>query len=926
MKRLTWLLIPALTFSLVLPAAPVLAADPPSPVSAAQSERPLAQGLRLIQFERLYPRGWANGSLLQVDLANPAITTDLVTAPGVNQVESLSAMAARSGAVAAVNGDFFDIGQTNIALGDVVKGGQFLQTQIPTWPNAAGVGTDRLGRLLDVTLDGTVILPGGSYPLGSINLPTVQSSTIGLYTPLWTLPRTQSMYGASQGREVIVRAGTVVSVSPTATAEPVPSDGFVLVGREEFAAPLAALKVGDPVSVSYVPKPALQWAVGGNNILVRNGKLEAADDRKVGPRTALGFSVDGRQMFLLTVDGRSEASGGVTLPELADLIRSFGAYNAIELDGGGSTTMVARLPGEAMLSLINRPSDGKERRIPNGVGIFAAPGSGMAKRLEIAATGDTAAELRLFPALRRPLTATAYDEQNGPASLPTVTWRASGNGSISADGVVRAGQQPGRLRVTASAGAMVTEREVRILGPVARIATSVDGLSLASGQSERFTVRGYDANGYMAPIDPADLTLTYDSQVLQVIPEAGGLKVTALKEGAGLITVVVQGQKAQISYAAGSGAATLAALDRLTGWSFAKSSASVTGSIQSAPGHEGMGVKLSYQFGEGATRAAYLQADPVLELPGRPESIGLWVNGDGKGAWLRAILVDGAGTNHTLNLARHVDWTGWRFVEASVPVGAVYPLKLYRVYPVETDATKQYSGDLVFDDLTVRTAAPLPAVVRPTSQAVAEPVLQLGDGGWAFGLMTGLSVPVQPASGADGEAAVVQQIQRVLAADPAFLLVDPVLVSPDAEVLIAREVAGRVPVVRLTQTARSIDQNGVRFLILGTEKGGLRATGFAQLQGLQESLNQSASDPAIKQVVVVARDVPTRFVDPREGALIARWLTEFRDRSGKEIAYVATGGASAGMSRTEGVPYLEVGGPAGPVIVRAGGNPWLWVE
>lgn len=891
------------------------AAAAQSPVVVSQVERPLAQGLQLTQFERLYPRGWVNGNLLQVDLANPAITTDLVTATGVNQAETLSAIAGRAGVTAAVNGDFFDINQTNIALGDQVKGGQYIQTQIPNWSNAAAVGKDRIGQLLDITLEGTITLQSGSYPLGGINLPTVQSHTIGMFTPLWTQPRTSAMAGATDAVEVIVRNGLVVSTSPTVTETPVPWDGFILVGREEFAAPLKALKVGDPVMLQYAPKPAVQWAVGGRNILLRNGMIEQVDDRQVGPRTALGFSVDGRRMFLLTVDGRSDMSGGLTLPEMAELIRSFGAYNAIELDGGGSTTMVARLPGEAMLSVINRPSDGKERRIANGVGIFAAPGSGVAKRLEVVAVG----EARLFPGLTRQLAARAYDEQMGPVPPQQVTWRTSGSGSISVDGLLRAGQQPGRTTVTASLGQVTGALEVRVLGPLMRLETSAtrDGLRLAPGKSALVTVTGYDADGYKAAIHPSDLTLTYDQSVLQIKADGPSLQVAALKDGSGLIKVSVQGREALIPYVAGNGTATLDALDRLTGWSFVGSSATVTGAIAAAPGHDGMGVKLTYSFGEGATRAAYLQATPALELPGQPKAFGLWVYGDGKGAWLRAILTDATGTNHTLNLARNVTWTGWQYVEAPLPAGVAYPVKLYRVYPVETDPTKLYGGELVFDGISVPAPAPMPAMPASTTPPAVDAMLQRGDGGWSFGLMTGLST---------ADDAALAQIRRVMAANPSLLLIDPVLVSPDAEVLIAQEAAGQVPIVRLTSAARVIDQNGIRFLILGTEKGGLRATEFSQIEGLQTMLTQAAGDPAVKQVVVVARMLPARFADSREGALITRWLSEFRERSGKSAAYVATAGAVADLTRVDGVAYLETGAPAGPVIVRAGGTPWLWVE
>jgi exopolysaccharide biosynthesis protein len=80
------------------------------------------------------------------------------------------------------------------------------------------------------------------------------------------------------------------------------------------------------------------------------------------PRTAVGFSRDGRTLYLLTVDGRSENSGGATLAELARLMRRLGAWEAMNFDGGGSTTMVV---GD---SVVNVPSDTTgERAVGNAL-------------------------------------------------------------------------------------------------------------------------------------------------------------------------------------------------------------------------------------------------------------------------------------------------------------------------------------------------------------------------------------------------------------------------------------------------------------------------------------------------------------------------------------------------------------------------------
>ena len=86
------------------------------------------------------------------------------------------------------------------------------------------------------------------------------------------------------------------------------------------------------------------------------------------PRTAVGIDADGRRLLILVVDGRSSASRGYTMVELADMMTALGAENAINLDGGGSSTMYTRT-GTGAMGIVNEPSDGSERLVPNALGV-----------------------------------------------------------------------------------------------------------------------------------------------------------------------------------------------------------------------------------------------------------------------------------------------------------------------------------------------------------------------------------------------------------------------------------------------------------------------------------------------------------------------------------------------------------------------------
>jgi len=109
--------------------------------------------------------------------------------------------------------------------------------------------------------------------------------------------------------------------------------------------------------------------------LIRDGEVVANNGKDKHPRTAIGLSKNRMKAWLVGIDGRQWGiSEGVTLGELAAVIKELGAHTAINLDGGGSTTMVIQQP-DGKYKVVNRPSDyfplTVERPCGTHIGIFA---------------------------------------------------------------------------------------------------------------------------------------------------------------------------------------------------------------------------------------------------------------------------------------------------------------------------------------------------------------------------------------------------------------------------------------------------------------------------------------------------------------------------------------------------------------------------
>lgn len=116
-------------------------------------------------------------------------------------------------------------------------------------------------------------------------------------------------------------------------------------------------------------------AISGDRMLLEKGRvLEDLDDEELDPRTALGLNRNGRFLYLVVIDGRQPFySQGATFTELARLLKDQGAYIAMSLDGGGSSTMVVE-GDNGSPQILNSPIEhyipGRERAVGNHLGIF----------------------------------------------------------------------------------------------------------------------------------------------------------------------------------------------------------------------------------------------------------------------------------------------------------------------------------------------------------------------------------------------------------------------------------------------------------------------------------------------------------------------------------------------------------------------------
>jgi hypothetical protein len=374
---------------------------PPTAPAHTTAASELAPGVSYSQIAD--PRGpWAI-NIVRVDLGRANI--EIRSARAFDQLkgrERVSDMVRRVNTtgvrvLAAVNADFFNLQSgenenNQVIAGEWWKGLKVTDSPYDTWDNAhVQFGIDAARRpLIDrFILDGKAWDRGAMTPIITVNFnppgkpegTALYTSRYGATTPRDTTRRTIEAALASAGRRgdtlLFVRQGPISTISGST----IPANGAVLAayGSGLRAGEVQAMADRDTVKVLLATVPRIKHGVapmmiiGGWPRILRDGENVAGESATIEgtlsgnaearhPRTAVGFSRDSSTLLLLTVDGRSENSGGMTLLELANVMRELGAWQAMNFDGGGSTTMV--IEGK----VVNHPSDKDgERAVGNAL-------------------------------------------------------------------------------------------------------------------------------------------------------------------------------------------------------------------------------------------------------------------------------------------------------------------------------------------------------------------------------------------------------------------------------------------------------------------------------------------------------------------------------------------------------------------------------
>ncbi|MDQ2865675.1 MAG: phosphodiester glycosidase family protein [Candidatus Eremiobacteraeota bacterium] len=668
----------------------VLDPQPPFPriIMQTPAMEVIAPGVTFGQYALLTEAGPIVANVIAVapnhsDIAvDSGLASDALTSNG----ETVSSMARRTNAVAGINGDYFDIGNTYRPTNILVRGGRLLLT--PRKRYSLVIPRSGPPQIVENTFSGTLQLADRTVTLDAINEMPPPGGGVALLTP---------EFGTVAPQENL----TLIGLVPTSGTPPFssyrvtavednltrqPAGYYAAIGLNAYGN-AGVPNPGDSVSaagdLSPVAAANIVAAVGGGPLILRGGEWYDDPDGPSGgeyaariPCSGTAVQPDGT-LLLIEIDGREpDRSVGVTRREFASFMRALGASDGLAFDGGGSSAIAVRDLGSPQATLRNRPSDGRERPVADGVFVYNTAPVGSASQIvanpaEVRTLGGASVDVRVA----------TIDRNDHAVAAPRAITAAVEPSSL---GIYRDGrftaQASGTGAIVFRSGSLETRLPLAVFNSPARIEILPRHPNVAVNGRYRLAAQAFDMRGYRIAL-PA--LLPWRANEGRITPD--GTFDAASHDAT--VSLALGTAYSQAEVTVGSHDVPLAFNDA----HFSSVPRGGTGGVSEGPD----GLELHYALGP-QERAAYLATD--VALPQGTTGLSFAVRDDGSGLRLRVSLRN-ALNEQLLITAANLDRPGWRRVTASLPENLGGSARLSAIYIIGGNAEVLRSGSIAIRDL-----------------------------------------------------------------------------------------------------------------------------------------------------------------------------------------------------------------------------------
>ncbi len=644
-------------------------------------------------------KGFININVLRMNYNDPNSKIKLLKSDeSISKRETVMNMVNKADNVyGATNGDFFDYNYKT-ALGPMVQDGIVYSSPINN-PEFSSFNITQKGRFFIENWDLTLFkIKKGyhKYKVDYINKPFFNGDRIILFNRDWSSKSIGNTHNADI-LEILVVDNTIQSINFNKEPIEIPENGYVLsVVGSKIDVIKNDFKVFDKIEfINDVNFDFIDFAVGGGTRLLKDGKIVDKFTLNLNgrhPRTALGYN-DNNEIILATVDGRNISYKGVTQTELANIMLSLGCTNAINLDGGGSTTMIKKDILKNIPIVVNHPSDSSLRKVQNAV---AFTGSYPISEPHHISLSPASKEIFVNDSV---LINYALFDKNYNLLTPTTTPTfevIEGNGYFKDN--MYFPNESGIHKIKIYYSGIENTTSIHVLKNIAKINIIPNNINLETNQNIQLKAIGISSDGYSAPIKIENIVWCITGGVGEMTNQ--GVFTSSDKNSTGAIRASFNKLDTFIPVNVGFEEKIIHDFETTLG-EFTSYPKEVTGKYYQKHLKDRTVGTLVFDFNNtDKTRAAYIDFKDKIKLDSIPKKLAISVFGDyGNNHKLKMKLKDSLGEELLLEFDKPIEWEGWQDVELSVPQHLTAPINIERIYMVETNPLFKDNGFIMLDNL-----------------------------------------------------------------------------------------------------------------------------------------------------------------------------------------------------------------------------------
>lgn len=667
----------------------------------------IANGIELNKQTIFSENGWIYFNVVEIDINNPDISIlPIYSSKGVNNFSTIKSMISDTNIVAALNGDYFARRNNSLYTGQSIgllgQDSQILvssaeENDISNKMSSFILQKDNniiysyLKNIITIYSDNKE----ETYFASGINK-YVPYNAIGILTSIWN----ETSIGNSENEntlEVLVIDNKIVEIRDNLEGIAIPKNGYILhaYGPNAKQYILNNYSIGDNIFYKIdinLDVEKMKLAISGGTILVENGKITSFSHLVWGTNemSAIGSNKDNTKIYLI-------ASSPVTQKQFAELINNYGIYNALCLDGGGSTTMIIKQPTRTDFSIISSRFTNYLRPVVNGIGIN--------KNLEPTNIPYnlvlTLKDKYIFKNNSTTFILEGYDTNYYPINIDmnniSVTFN-NDNAVYENNQII--GKKEGFTTITVKYENISISKELRILGEAYSLTIEPSLANIQKTDTQNFTVYATDKNGYTSKINNELLLWNIEQGSGEInngtfIPyQYDQTIISASIDNIKSFSLININQEEQ---------SILDSFETLNG-TFSAYPNTVTGDINIYSNKHKTGkyaLKLTYNFinNENAVRGAYYDYTSPIVIPDLTTEIGIWIYSPIKNQCsIKSQFKDIKGNTYIAVLANEIDWIGWKYLTYTKPEKIK---EITSLYIAQSNVDLTDFSYIYFDDLTV---------------------------------------------------------------------------------------------------------------------------------------------------------------------------------------------------------------------------------